>query len=73
MLDYLPFLIGAKAYGVIALLTFISSTVIIPIPVFASRGRTQLAWFGLAGFLITIEAAALITLGFLVSNGTIWK
>jgi hypothetical protein len=73
MLDYLPFLIGPKSFGVIALIIFIGSSVIIPIPVFATRGKAQVAWLGISGFLLTAEIAVLVVLAVLVSNGTIWK
>jgi len=73
MLPYLPFLIGPLSMGVISLLIFMGSVVILTIPVFATRGSTQALWFALVGFLLTVEAAALITLTVLVSNGTIWN
>lgn len=72
MLDYLPFLIGPKSFGVIALLIFLGSSVIIPIPVFATRGRSQVGWLALSGFLLTVEVIVLITLEVMVTNGTIW-
>ncbi len=73
MLDYLPFLIGPKSFGVIALLIFLGSAVIIPIPVFATRGRPQVGWLAMSGLLLTIEVIVLITLEVMVTNGTIWK
>ncbi|MBN9493111.1 hypothetical protein J0H33_07170 [bacterium] len=73
MFPDLPFLISTNSLGIIALLVFIGSSVILTIPMFATRGRTQVAWAGAAGFLLLIEAAGLITLVVLVHNGTIWQ
>ena len=73
MFSYLPFLISANSFGIIAVLIFAGSALIISIPIFASRGGAQLAWVGLVGFLLTVEAAVLVTLVVLVSNGTIWQ
>ncbi len=73
MLDYLPFLISTNSFGVIALLIFLGSSLIFMIPVFATRGTTQLLWFGLIGFVLTVEAAGLVTLTVLVNNGTLWS
>lgn len=73
MLDYLPFLISANSLGVVALLIFLASAVILTIPVFATRGGSQIAWFGVVGFLLTVEAAILITLVVLTSQGEIFQ
>ncbi|HEY5477413.1 MAG TPA: hypothetical protein VIK11_11955 [Tepidiformaceae bacterium] len=73
MLAYLPFLIGPKSFGVIALLIFLGSAIVIPIPVFATRGRAQVGWLALSGLLLTVEVIVLVTLQVMVSNGTIWK
>jgi hypothetical protein len=73
MLAYLPFLIGPKSFGVIALLIFLGSAVIIPIPVFATRGKAQVGWLALSGLLLTIEVVVLITLEVMVTRGTIWS
>ena len=72
MLDYIPFLIGPKSFGVIALIIFLTSSIVIPIPVFATRGRTQVTWLGLAGLVLTVEAVVLVVMGFMVSNGDIF-
>ena len=58
MLDYVPFLIGPKSFGVIALIIFLGSSVIIPIPMFASRGKAQVAWLAHAA---SIDLGAPIT------------
>ncbi len=72
MLAYLPFLISANSLGVICLIVFIASTVIFTIPVFATRGGAQAAWFAVVGFALTVEAAVLITLVVLTSQGEIF-
>ncbi len=73
MLAYLPFLISANSFGVISLLIFMGTSIILSIPVFATRGGTQLMWGGLVGFLLTVEAAVLVTLVVLISRGDIWQ
>ena len=73
MLVYQPFLITSLAFGIISLVIFMASNVIFMIPVMATRGTTQFLWFAVGGFLITVELAVLVTLGVLVSNGTIWS
>ena len=73
MFAFLPFLLGPLSFGVIGALTFVGSTVIFTIPVFAERGGRQLAWAGVVGFALTVEAVVLVTLGILVSRGTIWN
>jgi hypothetical protein len=73
MFSYLPFLISTNSIGIIAVLIWIASSVILTIPVFATRGGTQIAWGSLAGFLLLAEAVGLIVLVILVNNGTIWQ
>ena len=73
MLAYLPFLISANSLGVICLIIFLGSSIIFTIPVFATRGGTQLAWTGVAGFLLTVEIAVMVLLVVLVSRGDIWQ
>ena len=63
MLAALPFLVSDLSYGVIALIIFLGSAMILPIPALATRGRTQVLWFLLVGFLLTAETVALIVLG----------
>ncbi len=70
---YLPFLISTNSFGIIAMLILMGSTVILTIPVFASRGTRQAIWFGIAGFLLTVELAVLLTLGILVNSGDLWR
>jgi hypothetical protein len=71
MLSYLPFLMSPNDAGIICLVIFIASSVILGIPVFASRGSTQAVWAGVIGFVLTVELAAMITIVALMSNGTI--
>ena len=67
----LPFLMSANDAGVISLVVFLASSIILGIPVFANRGSQQLIWAGVIGFVLTVEAALLITFVALVSAGTI--
>ena len=73
MLAYLPFLISANSFGVISLLIFLGTSLILAIPVLANRGTAQLVWGGLVGFVLTVEAAVLVTLVVLISRGDIWQ
>ena len=73
MPDYLPFLISASSLGVISLIIFLASTIVLTIPVFATRGGTQVAWFGVVGFSLTVEAVVLIALVVLTSQGKIFQ
>ncbi len=73
MLQYIPFLIGPLSFSIIAMLVFAGSMVVFTIPVFATRGNAQKIWFLVAGFLLTVEAVGLGTLGVLVDRGTIWN
>jgi len=65
------FLIGTLSWGVISALILIASTVILTIPVFATRGYTQLVWFLVVGGLLTAELAALVTIGFMIETGNL--
>ena len=71
MID-LPALYSPLALGVIFVLIWATSSVIVTIPAFATRGMTQLVWFGVAGLILTVEAAVLVALAVLNSNGTIF-
>jgi len=73
MFSYLPFLISTNSFGIIAVLIWVASSVIVTIPVFAARGGTQIAWGAAAGFILLAEAVGLIVLVILVNNGTIWQ
>jgi hypothetical protein len=66
---YLPFLTSASTLGVICLLVFLASSVILTIPVFATRGATQAIWLGAVGFALTVEVAILVALVALQSSG----
>lgn len=72
MLAFEPFLITSLAFGIIALLIFLGSSIILLIPVMATRGTTQLLWFLGVGGILTAELVVLVVLALLVRNGTIW-
>ncbi len=67
----LPLLMSALTFGTVVGIVLFASTVILTIPVFATRGVAQLLWLAGVGFILTVEAAVLITLVVLQSNGTI--
>ena len=67
----LPFLMGALTLGTIAFVVFLVSMIVLTIPVFATRGTAQVAWFAGVGFVLTAEAALFVTLVVLQSTGTI--
>ncbi|WP_322795027.1 hypothetical protein [Tepidiforma sp.] len=69
---YVPFLISAMSLGVINLIIFLASALIITIPVFATRGRTQAIWAAVSGTILLVEAAVLVTLVVLTSQGRIF-
>jgi hypothetical protein len=73
MLAYLPFLISANSLGVINMIIFLGSAIVLTIPVFATRGSAQLIWTGVVGFLLTLELAVMVLLVVLVSRGDIWQ
>lgn len=73
MTPFLPFLMSAMSLGVINLLIFLASAVIITIPVFATRGRTQAIWAAVSGGILLIEAAVLVTLVVLTGQGKIFS
>jgi hypothetical protein len=65
----LPTLMSANDAGVIGLCIFLVSTVLFTIPVFATRGTTQLKWAGVVGLALTLELALLVTWVVLISTG----
>ncbi|PFG74858.1 hypothetical protein [Tepidiforma thermophila] len=69
----LPFLISAMSLGVINLLIFLASAVILTIPVFATRGRTQAIWAAVIGTILLVEAVILIALVVLTGQGKIFN
>lgn len=71
MLSNLPFLMSPNDAGVISLIVFLASSIVLGIPVLANRGSTQLIWAGVVGFVLTVEIALMITFVALVSNGNI--
>ncbi len=68
----LPVLVTPLSMGVMSLLAFLASAVVLSIPVFASRGRAQAIWAGVIGALLLAEAAGLITLVVLVDRGVLF-
>ncbi len=72
MIDSLPALYSPTALGVIFVLIWAATSVVVTIPAFATRGTPQLVWFGAAGFILTVEAAVLVTLAVLNSQGKIF-
>ena len=73
MLEFTPFLISALSLGVIALMVFMVATVVLTIPVFATRGKTQVMWLLTSGFLLTVIGAVLVTLVVLTSQERIFQ
>ncbi|MEO8539105.1 MAG: hypothetical protein ABI577_05135 [bacterium] len=73
MLAYLPFLVSPNSLGVICLVIFLASTMIFTIPVFATRGGTQIVWTGIVGFALTVELAIMVLLVVLTSRGDIFQ
>lgn len=72
MTAYLPVLVSPLSMGVMSLLAFLVSAVVLSIPVFASRGGAQAIWAGIVGTLLLAEAAGLITLVVLVDRGILF-
>ena len=72
MIDSLLALYSPTALGVIFVLVWLATSVIVTIPAFATRGTTQIVWFGAAGFVLTVLAAVLIALAVLNSQGKIF-
>ena len=62
---------SANDAGIIAAIILIGSSLIFTIPVFATRGMTQVLWLGAVGLALTVELAALVTFVVLVSQGEI--
>ena len=67
----LPFLMSANDAGVIGLVVFLASSIILSIPVFATRGTTQLMWGGVVSLVLLIELALIVTFVALISAGRI--
>lgn len=72
MIESLLALYSPTALGVIFVLVWASTAVVVTIPAFATRGAAQMVWFGAAGFVLTIEAGALIALAVLNSQGKVF-
>jgi hypothetical protein len=67
----LPFLMSANDAGVIGAIIFIASAIILTIPVFATRGNTQLMWAGGVSVVLLIELILIVTFVALISTGEI--
>lgn len=67
----LPFLMSANDAGIIAMLIFITASVVLTIPVFANRGTAQLAWLGAVSVVLMVLLGLLITWVVLISTGDI--
>ena len=72
MIDALFPLYSPTSLGVIFVMLWIATSVILTIPAFATRGTPQMLWLGAAGFVLTVEAAVLIALAVLNSQGKIF-
>lgn len=68
----LPMLVSPLSMGMMSLLAFLVSAVVLSIPVLASRGRAQAIWAGIIGTILLAEAAGLITLVVLVDRGILF-
>jgi uncharacterized membrane protein YhhN len=69
MLETLPILLSANDMGVIGLCIFLASSLIFSIPIFATRGKTQLMWFGIVSVVMIAEIALIVTAVVLISTG----
>jgi hypothetical protein len=72
MMDSLLALYSPTALGVIFVLVWAATAVIVTIPAFATRGTAQLVWLGGAGLVLTVEAGVLIALAVLNSQGKVF-
>lgn len=72
MIDGLLTLYSPTALGVIFVLVWSATAIVVTIPAFATRGTTQLVWLGGAGFILTVLGGALIALAVLNSQGMIF-
>lgn len=69
MIAVVPFLMSALAFGVVSLIIFLAANIILTIPIFATRGKTQAVWLGVVSVLMAGIAATLVLLTVLVSQG----
>lgn len=69
MIAVVPFLMSALAFGVTSLIIFLGANIILTIPIFATRGRTQAVWFGVVSLLLLAIGVTLVVLTVLVSQG----
>ena len=73
MPELVPFLITNLALGVIMFIVLATSAIVLLIPILATRGKAQVIWLGVIGFVLTAEFAALVTVGILNSQGNLWN
>lgn len=71
MIEFLPFMMSTLAFGVMSLVIFMGLSVIVSIPIFATRGRTQAVWFGVVSIFMLAVGVALVVLTILQSRGDI--
>ena len=67
----LPFLMSANDAGVISLVIFLGASIILSIPVFATRGTTQLMWAGGVSVILLVMLILMVTFVVLISTGEI--
>ncbi len=73
MVEHLPVLVTTLSMGVMALLAFLVSAIVLSVPVLASRGTAQIIWAIVVGTILLAEAAGLITLVVLVDQGVLFN
>lgn len=71
MIEFLPFMMSTLAFGVMSLVIFMGLSVIVSIPIFATRGRTQAIWFGVVSIFMGAVGIALVVLTILQGRGDI--
>ena len=67
------FLYSPIALGIIFVLIWTTSLIIVTIPTFATRGKAQVIRLSLAGLFLFVEAVLLITLAVLNSQEKIFQ
>ncbi len=71
MLEFLPFMMSTLAFGVMSLVIFLGLSIVVSIPIFATRGRTQAVWFGVISIFMLAVGVALLVLTILHGRGDI--
>ncbi|MFN0093736.1 MAG: hypothetical protein ACKVVT_03030 [Dehalococcoidia bacterium] len=70
-MDILPFLMSANDAGIVCMIIFLASSIVFTIPVFATRGMTQVMWLGAVSVVMLIELVLMVTFVVLISQGEI--